>query len=507
MDEFKKDLNENMGAENPTLQNEDVDEQPTVLIVEPEPEAVEPVAVDEKPQAPEFSPETTAIPQQDFDSQPTVQPVSEPFAEEKTSESATPEAEYKDIPPVYNPVRFSEVKPMESYAPMSRGLKLFALIMVAIILLTGTCLAGYFAGKNSVGGNFVSKEKVVVDLDSKPKNTDEMTEAQVYKEVNKSIVGIVIYNSQGKGSQASGIVYSKDGYIVTNDHIYSEVSAPKFKIYTHDGKEYDAEYVAGDVISDLAVLKVKSAKLEPAKFGNSNEIFHGEHVVAVGRPSDATDDSSITRGVISAVSRRVQTTSNYSQRLIQTDSAINPGSSGGALVNMYGQVIGVTASKLASVEYDAVGYAIPTTTMKRIVEELISDGKVVSRAKLGITYTAIDSVTAEIQKQDYIGLYIASVTEDSDLYGKAEEGDIITHINGIEIVNDTVVLDIIEQSSAGDKISVTIVTKDKQTKTVEAVLKANIGESSYNATETLKGNENGNSSEGNGGTFDFPFGE
>lgn len=282
--------------------------------------------------------------------------------------------------------------------------------------------------------------------------------------------------------------------------------SPKFKIYTYDGKEYDAEYVAGDVISDLAVLKVKSAKLEPAVFGNSDDLFHGEHVVAIGRPSDATDASSITGGIISAVSRRVQTTSNYSSRLIQTDSAINPGSSGGALVNMYGQVIGVTSSKLASVEYDAVGYAIPTVTMKRIAEELISEGKVVSRAKLGITYTAIDSVTAEINSYDYVGLYVASVTEDSDLYGKVNEGDVITHINGTAVTSDDVVLDIIEQSSAGDKISVTVVTESGQTKELEAVLKANTGESSYNASESTKNNSQGGSSSGNeGGSFDFPL--
>lgn len=410
------------------------------------------------------------------------------------------------VPPVYNPINYTEVKPMENYKPMSKGLKVFAGIMAAIILLTGTCLGGYFIGKNSVASNTYKPDKnISVNLASKPKDTDEMTEAQVYEKVNKSIVGIVIYNSKGAGGQASGIVFSKDGYIVTNDHIYSEVPSAKFKIYTHDGTEYNAKYVAGDKVSDLAVLKIDNVNLTPAEFGNSDEIFHGEHVVAVGRPSDATDASSITRGIISAVSRRVQTTSNYSSRLIQTDSAINPGSSGGALVNMYGQVIGVTASKLASVEYDAVGYAIPTTTMKRIVHELISEGKVVSRAKLGVTYTAIDSVTAEIKNYNYVGLLLASVAEDSDLYAKVEAGDVITHINGISVTSDDIVLDIIEQKRAGDKITVTVITAKGAEKTVQAVLKANVSESSY----TINGSniEGGNSSQGNGGTFDFPFGE
>ena len=453
--------------------------------------------------APDFSPEaenSDNMADNSFEPQPQTQ----------FEENAEFRNMYNEAAPVYNPVAYTEVKPMEDYAPMSRGLKVFAGLMAAIILLTGTCLAGYFVGKNSVKSGFVSKEKVEINLASRPKNTDEMTEAQVYEAVNKSVVGIVIYNENGNGSQATGIVYSEDGYIVTNDHIYSEIPKAKFKIYTHDGKEYDAEYVAGDVISDLAVLKVKGAKLTPAEFGNSDEIFHGEHVVAIGRPSDATSDSSITRGIISAVSRRIQTTSNYSQRLIQTDSAINPGSSGGALVNMYGQVIGVTASKLASVEYDAVGYAIPTTVMKRFAQELISEGKVVSRAKLGITYTAIDSVTAEINNQKHVGLYVASVTEDSDLYGKIGEGDVITHINGIEVVDDDVVLDLIEKASAGDKISVTVITSDGDTKNFDAVLKANIGESSYSETENLQDEEaqqlpSGDEQDGNNDTFDFPL--
>ena len=140
--------------------------------------------------------------------------------------------------------------------------------------------------------------------------------------------------------------------------------------------------------------------------------------------------------------------------------------------------------------------------MKRICEELISKGKVVSRAKLGITYTAINSVSAEINGYDYIGLYIASVAEDSDLFGKVNAGDVITRINGIEVTSDDVVLDIIEESSAGDKVSVTVVSKTGKESTFDITLKANTGESSY-SSEINSDSSSGNS----GGTFDFPFGE
>ncbi|MBR4972996.1 MAG: trypsin-like peptidase domain-containing protein, partial [Clostridia bacterium] len=348
------------------------------------------------------------------------------------SETVEEETQNFDEPissePVYTPINYSTPIPVADYRPMSKGLKVFSLILAIIVALTGSCLAGYFIGKNG-NGTVKSGKKPSVNLAAKPADTDELTAAEVYEKVDRSVVGIMIYNMAGEMSQASGIVFSKDGYIVTNDHIYSEIASAKFKIYTFDGKEYDAKFVAGDQISDLAVLKIDSGEFSPAEFANSDDLYYGQNVVAIGRPSDAIDPSSITDGVISAVNRRVSTTSNYSSRLIQTSCPINPGSSGGALVNMYGQVVGVTSSKLVSDAYDNVGYAIPTTVMKRIVDELIGSGKVVSRAKLGITYSMIDSVTAEIKNQQSVGLKIASVSEDSGLYGKVEENDIITHIN------------------------------------------------------------------------------
>ena len=429
--------------------------------------------------------------------------------EEKEVIEETPKEPEPPFIPSYNPINYTRVVPMEDHKPMSRGLKFFVLLLAVVIALTSACAAGYFIGKGG-GGHSVN-----VGLAAKPQKSDEMTAAQVYEKVNPSVVGIAVYNSKGIGANASGVIYSEDGYIVTNDHIYSEVGAAKFKIYTHDGKEYDAKYVAGDKVSDLAVLKIDGAKFTPAVLGDSEQLIFGENVVAIGRPGGASDSSSITKGIISATSRRVQTTSNYSSRLIETDTPINPGSSGGALVNMYGQVIGITSSKLASSNIDAVGYAIPTTTVKRIVEELIVSGSVVTRAKLGITYQAIDSVTASISNYKYEGLLVDSVSADSDLYQKLKKGDMITHINGVEVTSDVIVLDIIEKSKAGDTIEVTFVNKNGKSKTITAVLKANVSESSYSQVEQdeskipdFSGEQDGSQdgSQG-GGAFNFPFGE
>ena len=414
----------------------------------------------------------------------------------------------EDFPPTgnlqYNPVVFTDIVPQTDKKSSTKGLKVFVLALVCIIALTGTGSVGYFSGKNA--SSFVSSPKnSKIELQNTPEDKNAMTPSAVYEKVNPSVVGIMVYNTAGKGGQASGVVYSKDGYIVTNDHIYSEISSPKFKIYTSDGKEYDAKYVAGDTISDLAVLKIDDCKLTPAVFGNSDELYEGQNVVAIGRPNDATDKSSITSGIISATNRRVSNTSNYPARLIQTDSSINPGSSGGALVNMYGQVVGVTNAKLASVDIEGVGYAIPTTVMQRIVSELISDGKVVSRAKLGVTYLAVDSVAAEVNNVEHTGLLIESVSNDSDLYGKVDKGDIITHINGTEISTDDMVLDIIEKCKAGDKITVSVITDDGASLTLNVELKANVGESSYTIKDVTP--NGGDNSQSSGGTFDFPFGE
>ncbi len=479
-------LNENLNPLEP-------EDSPATPKAQPAEEPAEINTTEEQPVADVEEPASAEA----LEEEPTEIPLeSEPLAEEIPPISA----------PVYNPVNITPVKPVTDYKPMSKGLKVFALVMVAIIALTSASLAGYYVGKN--GTPTLSQNHVSIDLENPPEDAEEMSAAGVYEQLNKSIVGITVYNSAGSGSQASGIVYSNDGYIVTNDHIYSEVANPKFKIHTFDGKEYDATYVAGDLISDLAVLKIETSSLEAATFGNSDKIYTGQRVVAIGRPDDATDSSSITQGIISAVNRRVKNSSNYSARLIQTDSPINPGSSGGALVNMYGQVVGITSSKLASVEYEGVGYAIPTTVMKRIVEELITEGKVVSRAKLGITYAMVNSVNAEINGYDYTGLLVDSVTEDSDLYGKISKGDMIIKINNTEITNDDTVLDIIESCTAGDTITVTVVTSEDETKDLKVKLLANVGDSSYTTKETLpQYSDDEDEDYSDGGTFDFPFGE
>ena len=374
-----------------------------------------------------------------------------------------------------------------------RGFKIF---IACISLTVALCIAvscGYLAGQYSSGSE--------IELFGKPDK--KLSAENIYKTVNKSVVGIVIYNGKGIKGYASGVIYTADGYIVTNDHIYEDVPDAKFKIYTADGKIYDGKFIAGDTRSDLSVIKVNASALTPAAFGNSGESLCGEEVLAIGRPRDAAANSSVTKGIISYVNRRVRNSTNYSEKLIETDSPINPGSSGGALVNMYGQVIGITSSKLVGEDYDSVGYAIPSATVKFVIESLIKNGKVVGRSRLGITYQEFDSATASIAGSKYFGLKIAEVQKESDLYGNVKVDDIITHVNDVAIVNDGVILDVIEANKPGTVITLTVVRGNNAPKKLKCKLLSYVGGSSY-VSSSGELTPDGESSSDK--TFDFPYG-
>ncbi len=373
----------------------------------------------------------------------------------------------------------------------NRGLKVFCALLALVVIIAASASAGYLASEYSTGQNTAGKAPTV-GLSDRPDSDKEIAEnySKAAESVQKSVVSILVYGSTQTSSQssASGVVYSKDGYIVTNDHIYDGVADAKFLVRLYNGKEYKASYVAGDTRSDLAVIKLddSSVKLTPAEFGDSNQIVVGESVIALGYPSSYGDDYTLTHGIISAVNRRVSnTTTNYASSFIQTDAALNPGSSGGALCNMYGQVIGITSSKLAGTDYDAVSYAIPTTTMKRVVTSLIKDKCVSDRAKLGITYSVIDTISAE-QSSLPVGVYINTISSDSDMYDRGiSEGDVITQVNGTAITSSDVLLNVIENSKAGDSIQLTVYSAKKKTeKTYSVKLGADKGSSSYNNEST-----------------------
>lgn len=421
---------------------------------------------------------------------------------------AAQEPQPEPIAPLMPIIEQAPYAPPQGESAKAGGIRLFAGIVAAVLVMCACVTGGYFMGSGHSAGT--SR----VDLAAKPEAKDAKSISEVYAAVDPSVVGIYVYNESGIASSASGVVY-KNGYIVTNDHIYDGVQEPKFKIYTYDGKSYDATYVAGDTRSDLAVLKTTATGLKAATFGNSDELAVGETVVAVGCSNGADEEAALSQGCISALNRRLSITSKYTGKFIQTDSAINPGNSGGALCNLYGQVVGITSAKLVDSQYDNVGFAIPTVQMKQVADSLIANGYVKGRAKLGISYYDVTSLAAEINGVPS-GLQIAQIDESSCLHGKAEVKDIITHVNGNEITSAEVLFDALESSSAGNSLSLTLYSATKKsTYTCQVTLLEDKGSSSYNngnssgqsgSSKNTPKEENGNSSQYNSSQFSFPNG-
>ncbi|MBR5452188.1 MAG: serine protease [Clostridia bacterium] len=375
----------------------------------------------------------------------------------------------------YNAIVYTPVVTPKEPRKVNKGLRVFlclvAVVMSVCILLT----VGYIAGRNQTVS---PKNDAPVGVVSKPEGST-LTAAEIYNNVSQSVVGIVIYNASGEKGTASGVVF-KDGYIITNDHIYTDVPNAKFLIVDAKGKEYDAYYVAGDTRTDIAVLRT-DAKLTLATFCDSNEVVVGEDAIAIGYPAGAYEKPIFTMGTISSNSRRVTGTTSYSTKMIQTDSAINPGSSGGALVNAYGQVIGITSSKIAGTYYDSIGYAIPSNSAVDIANKLIEHGYVKGRAILGISYTENTVVVEKLDPNKKAGLVIEAITEGGPMENKGVIiGEIITEVNGTRVTRGEIILDVIENLKSGDNITITVYNPDtKQSRNITATLGEDKGSSSY----------------------------
>ncbi len=360
----------------------------------------------------------------------------------------------------------------------SKGIKVFCLLLAALLLVCSSWVGGYFFGKYN---NFKRQDNSqVITLQPKPSNKETLSSSEIYEKVANSVVGILVYNDEGIKGEASGVVFSQDGLILTNDHIYSTAPSAKFKIFMHDGTEYNAYYLAGDTRSDLALLKIsEEVNLTVPEFGNSDEVVTGESVCVIGCPNGYDLSSTLTVGIVSVPKVRMAVTTSYTSNFIQTDAAINPGNSGGALVNAYGQVIGITACKLVAANYEGVGYAIPTKTVQKIAGSLAENGNVKNRAKLGISYYAFNSANAEIQGLETCGLIVDDVSKESTLFGRVKKGDIITHINGTKIIDDFVLLDILEECLPGDTVDLTVLNELGKMETYKALLLNDEGSSSY----------------------------
>ena len=281
-----------------------------------------------------------------------------------------------------------------------------------------------------------------------------------FNSASDSVVSVLCFEDEiGENSkcttQGSGIIISSDGYIVTNSHLVSD-SKTKYaiKVVTADGKEYTAGVVGFDSRTDLAVLKLKDAKdLKAATFGDSDKLELGEDIIIIGNPGGIEYQNSMTKGIVSALNR--DASSKNIVKYIQTDAAINPGNSGGPAVNNFGQVIGVASAKIASEQYEGMGFCIPSAQVKTIVDKLIKSGYVDGRVKIGISGVAVTATEAEFYNLPR-GIIVYTIDESgpcdkTDLQAE----DIITKLDGTKITSFADIYAELEKHKAGDKVKLT----------------------------------------------------
>ncbi len=292
---------------------------------------------------------------------------------------------------------------------------------------------------------------------------------ELFNQCSTSIVGIFGYvDGQSGYYWGTGIVMSEDGLIVTNTHLIDGCDTAKVELF--DGSEYEAQLVGADTISDIAVLKIDAEGLDAASFADNSDIAVGDKVAAIGNPLGEAFRLTMTDGIISAIERGVSY-KGRSMTLLQTNTAINEGNSGGALFNMYGQVIGITNMKMMSSysSIEGIGFAIPTSTVRDVVNSLIADGEVRGRPSIGITVGAIDDTAREKYGLPE-GLYVSDVQEKSDAAKQGiKVGDIITEVNFQPVTTTQEVNDIKNSLLIGD-IMIFQIWRDGETFEVEVVL-------------------------------------
>ena len=292
---------------------------------------------------------------------------------------------------------------------------------------------------------------------------EAMTLQELYVECMPSVVGIVTYERGSKYAWGTGVIMTSDGYIITNAHIVDGAEA--VDVLLHDGTQYPAKLVGADAISDIALLKVDAKKLPAAEFVDSALVQVGDEAIAIGNPLSEEFSWSMSTGIISGMSRSVSYM-NRDMSLLQTDAALNNGNSGGALFNIYGQVVGITNMKMMgnfTATIEGVGFAIPSATVKEMVDAILDDGAVVGRPGLGITvYNVADLGDMDSYMGDGLdypsnGMLINSVVKGSDAEKKGlQVNDIVIGIDGKTVDGINVIRDVIKQKHVGDTVTLEV---------------------------------------------------
>ena len=379
----------------------------------------------------------------------------------------------------------SAVNRPQAKLPGSRRTRIIALILCALLLLGGMIYAAltadwsgeqtnddgmpksymtYFEDYYSAASKTPSSiklEKVAdrgsLTLQMGSSGAAKLSYNEIFQKCSPSVVGIKSFDGKSSDSYSwgSGIVVSSDGYILTNTHVIDEGERATVQLY--DGSTCAAKLVAADSQSDVAILKIEKTGLTPAVFASSKNIRTGDAVCAIGNPLSPDYSLTMTSGIISATSREISYNGAV-MKLLQTDTSINEGNSGGPLFNDSGQVIGITNMKIVSSfsNIEGIGFAIPSDTLQSIVAALMNDGAVYGRSTIGVTVGPISEDIADYYDIP-VGLYVSEVLDNSDAQKQGiKKGDIITKVNGKDAHSTS---DIAEEKSKldiGDTIDFTV---------------------------------------------------
>lgn len=470
---------------------------------------------------------------------------------------AQPVDEKPQTPPVYGAYvppqqpTYQPWEPQYSYQPQGgdndtqkkkkKGRKIFCIILALALIVSAVAIPVSLLrddGNEQNGGfgsyqenhpeqtNGADENAPQLEIEKTPADTgknngDILSPEEIYEKIADINVAVMIYKSDSLYTEGTGIVMGQDKtgkytYIITCAHVISDPGIEAV-IQLEDGKRYDAVITGYDARTDIGVLRIEAKGLKAAEFGDSDSLKVGSTVYAIGNPGGSALFGTFTDGKVSAIGRNITSSIGYDMVCIQHNAAISPGNSGGALVNEYGQVIGINSAKIAATEYEGISFAIPITQAKDIIDKVIAYGYVPGRAKLGISYVANDSsaisgiysMAVQMMNLPSGSLVIYSIDKNSALSGtEAQPGDMIISVNGKDLDKPDVLLEIIEDSSVGDVLTLKlfrITTSGGRYQTKELTVKAKlIEENNTKVEETTTAGVYGNENYGYG-AYDFGF--
>ena len=367
--------------------------------------------------------------------------------------------------------------PKEKKEPVYVTRKAFAVTLIICMVISAAVGAGAYAlAMSHFGGAVIDKTITTTNYNLAQATGSELSVQEIIAKNENSVVAISTesvatdtwlrqYVTKGAGS---GVIYSEDGYIITNNHVIEDASTIEVTLY--DGSSYDATLVASDEQTDLAVIKIDQKGLTPVTIGTMDNLNVGDLVVAIGNPL-GTLSGTATEGIISALEREI-TLDGKTMTLSQTSASINPGNSGGGLFDQFGNLIGIVVATSSGSDVEGLGFAIPCDKVSTVVKSLIKNGYVEGRPAAGINVIDLTSAQKAMQYGVSItGVYIQDVTGENAKKAGLKAGDLIYYLDDVKITDTSTLLNTIQSHQVGDIVEFTVV-RDNEIKKIKVKLQS-----------------------------------